>query len=112
MPIGGVPGQARYLQSHHQARVAEGDLTDQFLKTVPSGRLGARLAEIAVENVDTCEWPAQRHGAITQGILALRALGVLQHLARCGLTNVKIGISLKMLTGHFQFRHEYPPVQY
>jgi hypothetical protein len=47
----------------------------------------------------------QRHGAITQGILALRALRVLQDLARCGLSNVEIRIVLKMLLRNFQFRH-------
>src|SRR5437870_10984302 len=73
VPVGGVPGQARDLQSHHQACIAEGDLTDQLLKPITAGRLRARLAEIAVEYVDTFEWPAQRHCTIAQGILALRA---------------------------------------
>jgi hypothetical protein len=106
MPVRRVPGQARYFQSHHQARFAKGDLPDKFLKSVPTGRLGTRLAKVTVENVYTFERPSQRHGAITQGILAFGALGVLQHLTRCGLANVKIGISLKMLTGHFQLRQE------
>jgi len=61
--------------------------------------------------VDTFERPAQRHGAITQGILALRALRILQDLAGCGLSNVEISIVIKMLLGNFQFRHaEKPPV--
>src|SRR5438046_1224795 len=94
VPVGGVPGQARDLQSHHQACIAEGDLTDQLLKPITAGRLRARLAEIAVEYVDTFEWPAQRHCTIAQGILALRAFRILQDLARCGLSNVEISIVL------------------
>ena len=39
VPVGGVPSQARDLQSHHQACLAEGNLTDQLLKPVPAGRL-------------------------------------------------------------------------
>jgi hypothetical protein len=62
--------------------------------------------------VDPFEWPAQRHGAITQGILALGALRVLHDLAGCGLSNVEISIVLKMLLGNFQLRHaDNPPVE-
>ena len=112
MPVCGVPGQARDLQPHHQACLAKGDLTDQFLKPVPAGRLCTRLTEIAVEYVNTFKRPAQRDRAITQGILALRALRILQDLARCGLSNVEISIVRQMLLGNFQFRHaENPPVE-
>jgi hypothetical protein len=113
VPVGGIPSQARDLQPHHQAGLAEGDLTDQLLKPVAAGRLGARLTEIAVDYVDTFERPAQCHGAIPQGVLALCALRVFQNLARCRLSNVKIGIVLQMRWSNLQFRHaQNPPVEY
>jgi hypothetical protein len=62
--------------------------------------------------VDTFERPAQRYGTITQGILALRTFRILQDLTGCGLSNVEIGIVLKMPGRNFQFRHaENPPVE-
>ena len=39
VPVGGVPGQPRDFQSHHQACLTEGNLTDELLKPVPAGRL-------------------------------------------------------------------------
>ena len=80
MPIGGVPRQSRYFQAHHQTRFAKSDLTDEFLKPVSAGRLRAGLAQVTVEHVDTFQRPAQRHGAIAQGILGLRALGLFRYL--------------------------------
>jgi hypothetical protein len=38
VPIGGVPGQARYFQSHHQTRLAEGNFADELLKPIPASR--------------------------------------------------------------------------
>ena len=101
MPISRVPGQARNLQPHHQACLAECDFTDQFLRPIPAGRLRSRLAEVAVDYVDTLERPTQHNGAITQGILTLRALRVLQNLTRGGLSNVEIRIVCKMLLSNF-----------
>jgi len=37
VPVGGVSRQARDLQPHHQACLAEGDLADELLKPVPAG---------------------------------------------------------------------------
>jgi len=101
VPVSRVSGQARNLQPHHQACFAECDFTEQFLKPIPAGRLRSRLAEVAVDYVDTLERPAQCNGAITQGILALRALRILHNLTRCGLSNVEIRIVCKMLWSNF-----------
>jgi hypothetical protein len=51
--------------------------------------------------MDPFERPAQRHGAIPQGVLASGALRVLHNLARGGLSNVEIRVVLKMLLGNF-----------
>lgn len=47
--------------------------------------------------------PTQRHRAPAQGVLTLRALGVLQHLAQRGLANVEIGGALEMFGSDFRF---------
>src|SRR5712692_5245845 len=65
VPVGGVPSQTRNLQPHHQTCLAESNLADKLLKTVPSSRLRARFAKIAIEDVYAFERPSQRHGAIT-----------------------------------------------
>src|SRR5262245_42140730 len=53
--------------------------------------------------MNTIQRPAQRQSAITQSILALRALYVLHNLPRGRLSNVEVSITLKMLRGNFQF---------
>jgi hypothetical protein len=94
VPIGGIPRQPRHFKSHHHAHLAESNLADKSLKSVPTGRLGAGFAEIAIEDVNTFQRPSQRHGAIAQCVLALRALSVLQYLARRGLADVEVCILL------------------
>ena len=56
-----------------------------------------RAAEIAVDDVDPFNRPAEGDGPFTQRILALRALGILEHLAQGGLAHVEIGVATQVL---------------
>jgi hypothetical protein len=47
-----------------------------LLKAVACGAAGTRLAEIAIDHTNALDRPACRNRAITQRILALRALAV------------------------------------
>ncbi len=69
--------------------------------------LGARagLAQIVVDHVNAFERPAVSHGTLAQGVLAQRALCVLDDLACSGLANIEIGIPFEMRAGDFYIRH-------
>jgi hypothetical protein len=76
--------------------VAEPDLGYELLEARPVGRRGARQAEIDVDDDDTLIGPAERHGALPQGVLALGALHVLEDLSNCGLPDVEVGVSTQV----------------
>jgi hypothetical protein len=59
------------------------------------------LAEIAVNHHDAFLRPAQGHRVLTQGVLALGALGVLKDLPKRGLPDVEIGIAFQVAGLHF-----------
>lgn len=43
-----------------------------------------------------CGGPAERYRAAAKRVLALRALGVMQHLFQRGLAHIQIGAALEM----------------
>ena len=69
-------------------------LGDQMLEAVASAALRTGEAQIAIDDVDALDWPAQRHRTITQRVLTLGALGVLEHLAQRGLAHVEERVAL------------------
>ena len=81
------------------ARAPHADLGDQVLEPFAVGG-GAGTAEIRIDDDDTLNGPAQRHGALAQGVLAPRALGVLEHLAQRGLTHVQIRVATQVIGAH------------
>ena len=109
MPIDVIAGKARYLEAEHDAGMAEADLGHEMAEPLPVG--GAGFAEVAVDDNDLVLTPAKLQGPLAQGILSPRALGVLDHLAQCGLADVKIGGSLEMVLGHLT-GHGFAPCRY
>lgn len=75
------------------AGLAQRDLADQTLKAVAASHLGAGAAEIAVDDLDPLDRPTSSYRAVAQGILALGALAVLDHLAQRRLPDVEISIA-------------------
>ena len=88
MPVGVVACQARHLQPQHDARVAQTDLRDQLLKALAIGDRSSRLSQIAVDDDHPFRRPAQGHRLLTQGVLPVCALGVLEHLPQRRLTHI------------------------
>jgi hypothetical protein len=81
VPVPRAPGKTRDLETEHHADLSHADGRDEALKTFAIAA-GAREPEIAVDDDDLLEWPAKSEGPILQRILALGALGILEHLAQ------------------------------
>src|SRR5260370_15691249 len=105
VPIRGVAREPGHRQTHHDPGFTEGHLAHEFLKAV--AMLGARagLAKIVIDDMNTFQRPAVSHGTLAQGVLAERALRVLDDLACRGLANVEVGIPFEMRTGDLYVRH-------
>src|SRR5207245_10339760 len=93
---GGVPRQPRGLEAHHDARAPEADVSHELLEAVPALHRGAGLPLVAVDDDDLLGGPAERHGALPQGVLPLRALRVLEHLPERRLSDVEVRVALEV----------------
>jgi hypothetical protein len=101
LPVRRAAGQARDLKAEHHPHLAEADRGDQLLET---GAVTVRPREplVAVDDQHPLRRPAQGDGALAQGVLALRALAVLEHLAQRALADVEVGEPLQVAGRHFQ----------
>jgi hypothetical protein len=61
---------------------------------------GSGVSQVAVDDHDTVSMPAERQGALSQSILALRAFRIFQDLSRRGLTDIKISAPFQVLGVH------------
>src|SRR3954468_23776007 len=91
MPIAVVARQPRGIKTKHQPGIAQPDLGNQPLETVPLGARRPRLAEILVDDADALAWPAEPDGTVDKTILKLGAFLVLAHLVDRGLAYIDIG---------------------
>jgi hypothetical protein len=80
VPVGVVSGQPRALQPEHDPGLAERNLGDQPLETLPAGGGGAGAALVDVDDDDVVVGPAQRGGLAAQVVLAARRFGVVGDL--------------------------------
>ncbi len=96
VPIRRVACQSRDFQAEHDAGFLQTHFGYQLLKSFPIRRRGCRLPEVAVDHDDPLDRPAQGHRTLPKIILPYGALGVLQHLAQGGLSDVQICVSLQM----------------
>jgi hypothetical protein len=101
VPVPRAPGKTRDLETEHHADLSHADGRDEALKTFAIAA-GAREPEIAVDDDDLLEWPAKSEGPILQRILALGALGILEHLAQGALANIQVGETTEVAGGHLQ----------
>ena len=99
MPVGVVARQPRDLQAEHDPGLAQADVGDEPLEPFAVGGARAGLALVGVDHDDLLDRPAERDRALTQRVLALRALGVGLHLAQRGLAHVQIRGPREMLGG-------------
>ena len=111
LPVGVVARQPRDLQAQHDAGMTHRHLGDQVLEAVAIAGLGARQAQVVVDDMHALDGPAHRDRTIAQGVLALGALGVLEHLALRGLAHVDEGVAPQMVGVDLQgvvSRHTHP----
>jgi hypothetical protein len=112
VPISRVARQARDLQAHDNARLAERHLAHELLEAVTRRCTRSRLAEIAVDDTNALDRPARGNGPIAQRVLALRALTVLSDLPERRLTDVEVGVALEMIGGDLELRHGGAPLRW
>src|SRR5215468_10439747 len=113
-PVSGIACQSRDFQAEHDAGFFQTDFRHQLLKSFAIRRLRCRLTEVAVDNHDPLDRPAESYRALAKIVLSFRALGVLKHLAWSGLPYIQISVSLQM-AGAYLFMggsvHGLPPVE-
>jgi hypothetical protein len=88
IPVGVVPGQARNLQSQHDAHVSQRHFAGQASEAGAFIGAGAGQAEIFIDDNHLLLGPAQLAGSVGQGILAGGGFAVMFDLTWRGLANV------------------------
>src|SRR6266568_8162780 len=104
MPVHRVSRQARHFQAEYDSGPAQTDLGHQPLKSFAIRSRSARLPQIRIDHDDAVQRPAERGGVLSQRVLPLGALRVLEHLPQGGLPHVEISISLQMAGLHLLMR--------
>src|ERR1700732_3718345 len=91
----------------------QGDFTHELLKSIAVLSLCTGASLIVIDRMDALDRPAERHGPIAQRVLALRALGVLQYLARSRLSHIEEGIAAQVFRAHLSMelsKHASPVI--
>ena len=104
MPVAAVAGEPRGLDRDHGADAALADGGEQLLEARP-GDPGAGAAEIVVDHLDG--GPAQRTGAIDEGVLPTAALVIVEHLIGGRLAHIDEGAAGQVLRR--DLGHRRPP---
>lgn len=73
-------GQPRHFQAQYDASAPESHLADQMLESVAIIGLSAGDTGVGINRVNPLNGPAECDGSITQCVLTLAALGVLEDL--------------------------------
>src|SRR5207302_9751862 len=89
------------FQAEHDAGFAKTHFRDQFLKALPIDSRCTGPSEIAVDDDHALRGPAQGNSILAQSVLPLGAFGILENLAKRGLADVKISVSLQVTSVHF-----------
>lgn len=106
VPIGGVAGEARDFQAHHDARFIQSHFAHELLEAVAVLGTGSGLSQVTVDDVNALQGPAVDDGAFAQCILQQRAPRVVNDLACSRLANVRILVPFQMRAGDIYVRHE------
>ena len=112
VPVRRVAGQPRHLQAEHDPDLPQADVGHQPLEAGAAGGLGARLAQVVVDDHDLVGVPAQGDRLVLEAVLPPRALGVLLDLEEGRLADVEISLSRQMAGGDLVVEaHEVTPMQ-
>jgi hypothetical protein len=111
MPVTAVPGQTGDLQPEHQSGSPQAHFGHQPLKPDAVRGRGPGLTEVRIDHNDLLFCPAQPQRLLSESILALGTLSMLEYLPGSGLTDVKIGIALPVSSLNFDqgVHHEIAP---
>ena len=101
VPVRGVPRQPGNFQPEHDAGLAQAYLRNELLKALSIDSRCAGLSEIAVDDDNALHGPAQGNGMLAQSVLPLGAFGILEHLAKGRLADIKIGVPPQVPGVHF-----------
>ena len=99
MPVGVVAAQTRDLKTQHESDFAGGETGHEVAEAAAVGAVRAGFALVVVDGADALIGPAQRDRALTQTVLAPRALGILPHLVHGGLADVQTGFAPAVIVG-------------
>ena len=99
VPVGVVAAQTRDFQAQHEADFPGGDTRHEIAEAATVGAVRAGLALVVVNGADALIGPAERDRALTQTVLATRALGVLQHLVHGGLADIQTRLAPAVIVG-------------
>jgi hypothetical protein len=80
VPIGVVSRQTRTVQADYQSGMAQPDLGDEALETLPFVAGAARFAEILIDDDDALSRPAELDCPLDEVVLQVGAFGVVRHL--------------------------------
>ena len=111
---GRIAAQGRHeellSQGGHYAELYATYFRHQALKAHPIRGGGAGLAQIAIDDDDLPFAPSQRPGLLFQGILPVRAFGVLHDLAQCRLPHIEVGSPFQMLRSYLAIERGHDSV--
>jgi hypothetical protein len=91
----------RCQSEEHDADLAQADGGNEALEAL-AVTVGARESLVTVDDDDLLERPAEGDGPLLEGVLALGALGILEHLAQRRLADVEVGEAFEVARRHLQ----------
>ena len=96
MPVLARAGEPAHLEAEDQPDVIEADLGEQPLEAEPSLGRGPTFPLIVVDDEDAVRRPAEFHGPLDEGVLAVGGLAVLGDLLGGGLADVDDGQAVQV----------------
>src|SRR4051794_33966998 len=115
MPVTTRAGEARHLDTEHQADPPQPDLGDEPLEAEAAFRRGAGSPLVLIDHGDPLARPSQQHGVVDQGILEAGGLLMTLDLLGGRLPDVDDGqpitvVRVDLVAGRDgQLAHEPPP---
>jgi hypothetical protein len=92
--------------------MAESHFADQMLEAVAVISAGAGNAQVCVDRVNAVYRPTEGNRSLTQSVLALATLGVLEYLTLRGLADIQECVASQMVGADLLMRinmHASPP---
>jgi hypothetical protein len=99
VPVRRVARQAGDFQPHHESGATQPHVADQLLKAFAIRGRRTGVPQVAINDDHLLNGPPERHRAVPERILALRALRVFDDLSQRRLSDVQIGLTPKVPRG-------------